>query len=60
MPALVLCGRQDSWAPVSQHAAMQALTPGATLVVVEDAGHMAPMGQPLAVAAVLQCWLRQL
>lgn len=57
VPALVLCGRQDSWAPVAQHQAMQALIPGATLGVVEDAGHMAPMEQPAAVALRLQHWL---
>lgn len=57
VPALVLCGRQDSWAPVAQHQAMHALIPGAVLAVVEDAGHMAPMERPQAVAAVLQRWL---
>lgn len=58
VPALVLCGRQDSWAPVSQHQAMHALIPGAVLDVIEDAGHMAPMERPQAVAAVLRRWLK--
>lgn len=58
VPTLVLCGRQDSWAPVTQHEAMQRLVPGADLVVVEDAGHMAPMEQPQAVAAALLHWLQ--
>ncbi len=57
VPTLVLCGRQDSWAPVSQHEAMQALVANAELVVVEQAGHMAPMERPLAVAAALERWL---
>ena len=57
VPALVMCGRQDSWAPVAQHEAMHALIPGAVLAVTEDAGHMAPMERPAAVAEVLQRWL---
>ncbi len=57
VPALVMCGRQDSWAPVAQHEAMHALIPGAALAVTEDAGHMAPMERPQAVAEVLQRWV---
>lgn len=57
VPALVMCGRQDSWAPLAQHEAMHALIPGAVLTVTEDAGHMAPMERPAAVAEVLQRWL---
>lgn len=57
VPTLVLCGRQDSWSPVSQHEAMQELAPGATLAVIEDAGHMAPMEQPQEVAQAMLQWL---
>jgi pimeloyl-ACP methyl ester carboxylesterase len=57
VPALLLCGRQDGWAPVAQHEAMHRLLPAATLVVVDDAGHMAPMEQPGAVAQALCDWL---
>ena len=57
VPAMVLCGRQDSWAPVAQHAAMQALIPASELVVIEEAGHMAPMERPDAVAAAMVAWL---
>ena len=46
MPCLMLCGRQDNWATVAQHAAMQALAPGAQLSVIEDAGHMVLMERP--------------
>lgn len=58
VPTLVLCGRQDSWAPVAQHQAMQALISGAVLDVIEDAGHMAPMERPEAVAGSLLRWLQ--
>lgn len=58
VPTLVQCGRQDSWANVAQHQALHALLPGpAVLDIIEDAGHMAPMEQPQAVAASLLRWL---
>jgi pimeloyl-ACP methyl ester carboxylesterase len=59
VPTLVLCGRQDSWSPVVQHEAMQALVNGSTLSIIDDAGHMAPMEQPQAVAQALLQWLAQ-
>lgn len=59
VPILILCGRQDNWSPVAQHQAMQALSPAATLAVIEDAGHMAPMEQPQAVAQAMLAWLAQ-
>lgn len=58
VPALVLCGRQDSWAPPPQHQAMAALMPRRPLLrVVEEAGHMSPMERPGAVAQALLEWL---
>jgi pimeloyl-ACP methyl ester carboxylesterase len=59
VPALVLCGRQDSWAPVLQHEQIHQRIAQATLAVVEDAGHMAPMERPDAVSAHLLRWLEQ-
>lgn len=46
MPCLLLCGRQDNWATVAQHAAMQVLATGAPLSVIEEAGHMVLMERP--------------
>lgn len=59
VPTLILCGRQDTWSPPSQHEAMQQLTPNATLAVVEAAGHMAPMERPREVADAMLHWLSQ-
>lgn len=56
-PVLLLCGRQDAWSPLSRHEQMQAMRPDSRLVVVEDAGHMAPMEQPDAVSRALRDWL---
>lgn len=57
MPTLLLCGRQDSWASVAQHTAMQALAPYAQLSVIEDAGHMVLMERPEATVQVLHQFL---
>lgn len=59
VPTLVLCGRQDNWAPVAQHAALHALIPVADLAIVEAAGHMAPMERPAAVASAMLRWLQE-
>lgn len=57
VPALVLCGRQDSWAPVSQHEALHRLIGHGELALIDDAGHMAPMERPGPVADALLRWL---
>ncbi len=57
IPTLLAVGREDNWSNLAQHQAMQALAPHATLDVIEEAGHMAPMEQPLAMAESLNRWL---
>jgi pimeloyl-ACP methyl ester carboxylesterase len=57
-PALVLCGRQDAWSPVSQHEEIAAAIPQAKLIIVDDCGHMSPAEQPAAVSNALRDWLR--
>ena len=53
VPTLLLSGSEDRWSPVSQHVYMQRMIPGSILVEVADAGHMAPIEQPDAVANAL-------
>jgi len=55
-PALVLCGRQDTWSPVSQHEEIAAAIPQAKLVIVDDCGHMSPVEQPAVVSNALREW----
>lgn len=55
-PTLVLCGRQDIWSPVAQHEEIAASIPNASLVIVEDCGHMSPVEQPEAVTNALRDW----
>jgi pimeloyl-ACP methyl ester carboxylesterase len=57
VPTLLLSGAEDKWSPVSQHAHMQRMIRGSILVEVADAGHMAPIEQPDAVANALRLHL---
>lgn len=57
IPTMVLCGRQDILTPPNLHQEMAEAIPGARLVIVEDAAHLAPLEQPHAVTAVLRYWL---
>jgi pimeloyl-ACP methyl ester carboxylesterase len=54
---LLLTGSEDAWSPVSQLEAMQRRVPHATLFEVLDAGHMAPVERPDAVALAIREWL---
>ena len=59
VPTLLLTGRQDAWATVAQHAAMQDLAPHAVLKVIEDAGHMVLMEQPEACVREIKAFLKE-
>ena len=55
LPTLLLCGRQDAWASVAQHEAMQQLARHSSLSIIEDAGHMVLMERPVETArSILQ------
>jgi pimeloyl-ACP methyl ester carboxylesterase len=56
-PTLVMVGRQDRWSPLAQHEEIAAALPNASLVVIEDSGHMAPVEQPERVTQALLDWL---
>ncbi|WP_159915405.1 alpha/beta fold hydrolase [Pantoea sp. 18069] len=56
-PTLVLAASHDKLFAPSRLAACAAAIPGAVLAVVQDAGHLAPMEQPRAVAAQLARWM---
>jgi len=54
---LVLCGREDTWAPPERHQQLAALIPGSTLEIIPDCGHMCTLEQPEAVTRALRGWL---
>lgn len=55
-PVLLVVDRQDAWSPVAQHEEIAALLPQAKPVVIEEAGHFAPIERPHAVAETLAAW----
>ena len=57
VPTLVLCGRQDILTPPALHEEMTEAISGAKLVIVEDAGHLAPLERPDVVSAAMRSWL---
>ncbi len=58
-PTLVLCGRQDQPTPPEVHEEIAAGIDNATLVVIEDCGHLAPLEQPQATTAAMREWLHE-
>ncbi len=59
-PALVLCGRDDSWSPLARHEEMARAIRGAELVAVDRCGHMATMEQAGAVNEAFAAWLKRI
>lgn len=57
-PTLVVCGRQDTLTPLEWSEEIAAGIPGATLVAVEDCGHLSTMERPEATTALLRYWLQ--
>ena len=57
IPTLLIVGREDKWASVAQHEEISARLDGAPLVVIEQAGHMAPAERPKDVAEAMRGFL---
>ncbi len=58
VPTLILCGREDRLCPVARHEFMHGLIPGASLEVIEDAGHLPVLEQPQLTNEALSRWIR--
>lgn len=56
-PALVLMGAEDRLCPRERHDLMHALMPQSRLVIVDGAGHLPPLEQPVETTAALSRWL---
>jgi pimeloyl-ACP methyl ester carboxylesterase len=56
-PTLVLVGRDDPVTTVDAHQGLAAAIPGARLGVIEQAGHLLALDQPVATTALLRDWL---
>lgn len=57
VPTVVVCGRNDRLTPVAEHQDMADRIPGADLVILAQAGHMAPLERPEGVTQALRAWL---
>lgn len=57
LPVLVVWGVDDTWIPVDRAHRLVELIPGAELELVEDAGHLIQIDQPVRLATTLNRWL---
>ena len=57
LPALILAGAEDRMVPLRRQELTAGLMPFAKLVVIEGAGHMAPLEHPQAVTDALEAFL---
>lgn len=58
VPTLVAVGRDDLITPPALSEGMAQQIPGATLMIIENCGHLAPLEQPAALATALAAWLK--
>jgi pimeloyl-ACP methyl ester carboxylesterase len=59
-PTLVLCGREDAWAPPSRHEVMAKMIGRSTLEIIPDCGHMSTLERPRAVNEAFRSWLESI
>jgi pimeloyl-ACP methyl ester carboxylesterase len=57
LPVLVVWGRDDAWIPLDRGERLADLIPGAELRVVDGAGHLIQLDQPVELATTLRRWL---
>lgn len=59
IPALILCGKEDSVTPVKQSEFLVASLPAAQLHILENAGHLSNLEQPEAFNEHMQSFINQ-
>ena len=57
VPTLLVAGADDALVPVARHDEIEAQVAGADAVVLAGTGHLAPLEEPVRVAAALARWL---
>jgi pimeloyl-ACP methyl ester carboxylesterase len=60
LPTLVICGSHDRLTPPDVMKSMSDKIPGAKFLIVENAGHMAPIEQPAAVNKAIKEFLAEI
>lgn len=56
-PVLLVAARGDAWSPIAQHREIADAVSDAELVIIENAGHFAPVERPAEVTAAIIGWL---
>jgi len=59
-PTLLLWGRQDNFAGIAHGSFMSSRVPKASLVILDDCGHLPSLEQPTAVTNAVRAWLKAL
>lgn len=59
-PSLVLCGREDTWAPPARHEFMAKLLRHSTFGIIPNCGHMSPLERPRAVSEAFRSWIESM
>lgn len=57
LPVLVVWGREDEWIPVDRSQRLARAIPGSRTELVDSAGHLVQLDQPVALAITLHRWL---
>jgi len=57
LPVLVVWGKNDTWIPVDRAHLLTELIPGAQLELIDGAGHLVQLDQPVQLATTLHGWL---
>ena len=55
-PVSIIAARDDALCGVDRHTELARLIPSARLTIIEDCGHLSPLEQPAAVAALIRDW----
>lgn len=56
-PILLVAARNDGWSPIAQHQEIADAAPDTELVIIENAGHFAPVERPVETTAAVTEWL---
>ena len=60
VPALLICGAEDSFGRAPLQAAMAAMLPGAPLLLIDHCGHLPTLEAPQAVTDAMRGWLAEI
>ena len=59
-PTLLIVGRQDGWSPIAQHQEIADGVKSSQIVIIEDAGHFAPVEQETVVVKAITNWMKKI